>query len=429
MKRKSLFGILIVLSALILCAAPAFGDKGVPDTIQAAGDGLLEDVGWISLATSPECERYKPAVAWNRLHDEFLVVWQNMWPDGHLDIYARRVADDGELLSWFAVSAGPHNRLQPAVAYNPWEDEYLVVWMYNASGDGLTYEIWGRRIAWDGSYMGPEFQIITWENRTFRAPKVTCNEIQNQYFVVWTALDATTFVATDIAGKLVSADGDLLVGRIITTAPHVQQVDVTHEFWADEYLVVWTQEAEPGNSDIWASRLEPLNLGILTPGGFAISDSYRDEREPAVAGYWSDGYMVAWMWHYSPGDWDIAAQRLRWDGSKDGSMFFLAGSWDSEGSPDLSGFPYRKEYVAVYERTTEAGVAIEAAHWKGPGEIEWTTVKEAAEGWDLGNPAVAYGRPGFLIAYENKWTNPEFPRHIYGTKLVPHAIFLPLVVR
>ena len=439
MKRKSSFGILVVLVVLILCAGPAWGDKGVPDSIQATDDGLLEDVGRISLPTSPECDRYKPAVAWNWNHDEHLVVWHNTWPDGHRDIYARRVADDGELLSWFAVSAGPHDRLQPAVVYNGANDEYLVVWMYNANGDGYTYEIWGRTVAWDGSSMGPEFRIVTWENRTFWTPKVAWNSHRNQYLVVWTAMDATTFQPTDIAGNLLTSTGALVVGRIITTATRAHQVDVVYGYDAQEYLVVWRQEFGPVDYDIWGSRLEPVNLGIVTPGGFFISTDSHDEMEPAVSGTWGDGYLVVWRRQYDGDDWDIAGQRLHNDGTYNGDRFFLAYSTDPEGSPDVIEVPWRAEYMAVYERTTAAATEIRATHWKGPGHIEHLTVQGAVF-WEYETPAVSCGRPGFFFVYEGRLataaadaespaTLPEEYRHIYGHRWVPYAIFVPLVMR
>ena len=134
--------------------APSGGHD--PDGSLAATSDLGGEIQ-ISLPTSPECDRYKPGVAYNWVHDEYLVVWHNTWPDGHRDIYARRVSESGQLLSWFAVSTGPNDRIQPAVAYNATADEYLVVWMYDVNGDGSVYEIWGRTIAWNGAYQDPEF--------------------------------------------------------------------------------------------------------------------------------------------------------------------------------------------------------------------------------------------------------------------------------
>jgi len=190
-------GVVILAASSILPAAALAPEVNAPSGGESPDDALattsvLGGEIQISLPTTPECDRYQPSVAYNWVHDEYLVVWHNAWPDGHQDIYARRVSHSGQLLSWFSVSAGANDRVQPAVAYNASTDEYLVVWMYNANGDGSTYEIWGRTIAWNGAYQNLPFQIITWPNRTFWTPRVAWNSIRNEYLVVWSAHDATT---------------------------------------------------------------------------------------------------------------------------------------------------------------------------------------------------------------------------------------------
>ena len=92
---------------------------------------------------------YEPAVAYNSNHDEYLVVWYNDQGGGTWDIYAQRVAGDGTLLSNFtiATNAGKMN-WQPDVAYNPVQDEYLIVYTYEVSS--TDYDIWARRVKWDG---------------------------------------------------------------------------------------------------------------------------------------------------------------------------------------------------------------------------------------------------------------------------------------
>lgn len=148
----------------------------------------------------------------------------------------------GQILSWFAISAGSHDRVQPSVAYNAINDEYLVVWMHNPSGDNSTYEIWGRLVAWNGSSMGPEFLIIQWANRSFWTPRVVWNSVRNEYLVIWNALDTTTSLATDVAGYRVSADGAVIdpgFPIIITDVNEPHQADVVYNLAADGYLVVW----------------------------------------------------------------------------------------------------------------------------------------------------------------------------------------------
>lgn len=386
----------------------------------------------ISLPTSPESDRHLPAVAYNWVHREYLVVWHNEWPGGHRDIYARRVSESGQLLSWFSVSAGPNDRLQPAVAYNATTDEYLVVWMYNANGDGSTYEIWGRTIAWNGSYQHSEFQVITWPNRTFWTPRVAWNSYRNEYLVVWSAFDATTFLPTDVAHAILSASGTKLYGAIIATADEPHQADVTYNVAADEYLVVWRRMWTVGDGDIKGARLGGFSGAVVTPPGvFTVNAATEDQLLPAVATNQHSRYVVVWQ-HAYPGpccDWDIRGQQLDVDGNLVGSPFSIASTTDDESSPAVVAQPGTDwDYLATWQRSRSTGEEIWAYHRRDV-SIEVFEVAAAAF-WDHESPAVAWGQVASLIVYEgDSQGDPTVYRHIYGRRWVPNAVYLPLVLR
>jgi len=106
--------------------------------------------------------------------------------------------------------------MQPAVAYNAKEDNYLVVWMYNWSGTSIwnPNRIDGRTVKWDGSSMGSERVIISWPNRSFWTPRVTWNSFHNQYMVVWTAFDTTTGQPHNVAHAILNVYGDTLLKKL-----------------------------------------------------------------------------------------------------------------------------------------------------------------------------------------------------------------------
>lgn len=386
----------------------------------------------ISLPTSPECDRYKPRVAYNWRHREYLVVWHNTWPGGHRDVYARRVSENGQLGSWFSISAGDKDRAQPAVAYNATNDEYLITWMYNTNGDGSTYEIWGRTIAWNGSYQNPEFQIITWPNRTFWTPRVAWNSLRNEYLVVWNAFDATTSLPTDIAHAILSNNGVKLYGAVISTAEQPHQVDVTYNVAADEYLVVWRRMWTASDGDIRAARLGGYSGQVVTPPGvFTINASEEDQLLPAVATNQQNRYLVVWQ-HAYPGpccDWDIRGQELDVNGSLVGSAFFIASTTDDETSPAVVARPGTDlDYLVVWQTSASTGEQILAYHRRGD-NIEVFEVA-AAVFWDQENPAVAWGQGASLIVYEgDSQGDPTVYRHIYGRMWWPQVVYLPLVLR
>jgi hypothetical protein len=383
----------------------------------------------ISLPTSPECDRYKPAVAYNYRHDEYLVVWHNTWPSGHRDVYARRVSGSGQPRSWFTVSAGTNDRAQPAVAYNATTDEYLVAWMYNANGDGTTYNIWGRTIAWDGSYQEPETEIISYTNRTFWTPRVAWNSLRNEYLVVWNALDATTSQATDVAHAILDSDGNKLYGTIISSADMPHQADVAYNLAADEYLVVWRYMAG-ANGNIRGARVG-AGSGVVVnpPGEFVISSASDDEQFPAVTTNEQDRYLVVWQKQVL-GDWDIYGRELDVAGNLLGGDILIAiYSGIDERYPDVAARPGPgRDYLVVWQKSAASGEEVQAIRW---GDMPGGNIEVAAAAfWNHEHPAVAWGKPGSLIVYEgDSQGDPTVYRHIYGRRWVPNAVFLPLVLR
>jgi hypothetical protein len=423
---------LILLAGVLAPMATAREDVWRADRVSPAAAPRLGGEIQISLPTSPECDRYQPSVAYNWRHDEYLVVWHNTWPSGHRDIYARRVSASGQLLSWFSVSAGANDRAQPAVAYNATNDEYLVVWMYNANGDGSTYDIWGRTIAWNGAYQNSEFQIITYSNRTFWTPRVAWNGLRNEYLVVWSAYDATTLTPTDVAHALLAADGSKLFGTIISSTDEPHQADVTYNVAADEYLVVWRCMWAPADGDIRAARIDGGSAVVVNPPGvFTVSAVTEDQLLPAVATNQQHRYLVVWQ-HAYPGpccDWDIRGREFDVNGNPVGTELTLAASTDDETAPRVAARPGTgREYLVVWQRTTATGEAVEGRWWN---DTDSAYLDIADFGfWNSESPAVAAGAPSFLIVYEgDSQSDPTVYRHIYGRMWWPEAVYLPLILR
>jgi hypothetical protein len=431
--KRTLSIVLLTCAALLVpgaapgSASPLQSEELAP-SLTAAASRLGGEIQ-ISLPTSPECDRYKPSVAYNWVHDEYLVVWHNTWPSGHRDIYARRVSASGQLLSWFSVSAGANDRAQPAVAYNATNDEYLVVWMYNANGDGSTYDIWGRTIAWNGAYQNPEFRIITWPNRTFWTPRVAWNSTRNEYLVVWSAYDATTLTPTDVAHALLAANGSKLYGTIISSTEEPHQADVTYNATTDEYLVVWRRMWTSTDGDIRAARIDGGSAVVVNPpGAFTVNAVTEDQLLPAVTTNQQNRYVVVWQ-HAYPGpccDWDIRGQELDMNGYLVGSEFSIAYTTDDETSPAIVARPGPvRDYLVVWQRSTSTGEQIWAYHRRDD-NIEVFEVAATAF-WDQESPAVAWGQVASLIVYEGD--SQSDPRHIYGRLWWPEAVYLPLVLR
>jgi hypothetical protein len=450
MMIKRLLSVAFLISTVVLAVAGLSGHSagaspGDLGSVLAPAMYLLGPELRISTPSTPlDAHRHLPAVAHNWPRSQYLVVWHNEWP-GNRDIYGQRVSESGQLVGpWFAISAGTGDRIQPSVAYNAWNDEYLIVWMKEVSSD--VYEIWGRIIAWNNSYQGPEFKIISWPNRSFYSPKVAWNSYRNEYLVVWNAFNtAISFppgVPNDIAGARISSGGSVLATNILTTysAPH--QVDLVYNVAMDEYflafVVVHTQ-ATTGN-DIYGLRVNSDGTPRTPPGLIKICEEEKDQNHPAVATNEQDRYMVVWEHEYAYNDHDIYGREYNADGSPAGSWFTISSWTEDDTVPDLAASGGSREWVTVWQRALPggSGYSIHGFRWgSGPNPV-YTYLFDVINWvfYECKNPAVAAGTPSYLIVYEELAPSPRAAstgltayQHIYGRRWTPEAVFLPLVVR
>lgn len=134
--RKMFIGMVVTSFLLVTVGAGYSSAMRRPTrlaSVQASADVYLSQEIVVSALDN---NKYSPAVAYNSNHDQYMVVWENVWPGGHHDIYAQRISSTGQLLSWFAVSVNTNKQMQPSVAYDPLRDRYLVTWIYDVWGNG-----------------------------------------------------------------------------------------------------------------------------------------------------------------------------------------------------------------------------------------------------------------------------------------------------
>lgn len=86
----------------------------------------------------------KPQIAYNPDDDEYLVVWQDYRSSTNWDIYGQRIDGDGSLLGTnIAIdTTATKHQTRPQVAYGA--NEYLVVWQHYTDNNNTTYDVYGR---------------------------------------------------------------------------------------------------------------------------------------------------------------------------------------------------------------------------------------------------------------------------------------------
>lgn len=414
---KFLREILFILLPSIILSAVAFT---VPADATELGtnDFRLSDMG-------PDgdinFEAASPAVAYNSTNNEYLVVWAGDDNTGALvnneaEIFGQRIdaATGAEIGSDFRLSdMGPDGNAtfdasSPAVAYNPTNNEYLVVWSGSDNTGALIsdeFEIFGQRIdAATGtevgtndfrlSDMGPDGNF----NFSAFAPAVAYNPTNNEYLVVWTGDDNTAPLVdneNEIFGQRIDAATGAEVGtndfRLSDMGPNggtsfgASAPAVAYNSTNNEYLVVWegdddTAPLVDNESEIFGQRIDAATGAEVGTNDFRLSDmgpdgnANFDALNPAVAyNPTHNEYLAVWEGEDNTGtlideEFEIFGQRINAaTGAEVGTNDFrLSDMGTTDGSTSFGAFEpavtYNSrdnQYLAVWQGDDDASPLVD----------------------------------------------------------------------
>jgi len=301
--------------------------------------------------------RLAPDVTYNSANGEFLVVWEYEYsPDDH-DIYARRVASDGTLIGNELIIANLTNfESNPAVAYNSYNKEYLIVWEHLF--EGRRHGIYGRRVAANGALLGEPIAIDTSSMLLAStvaydalAPSVAYGSLNGQYLVVWQDKypEKTDY---DITSRRVGSDGSLIGDEIAISTWEYDQVKPRLAFnsQANDFLVVW-EDHHWGWGEDWDVYGQRVNgNGTLVGGNFGISWEGANHRlNPAVAyKQAASEYLVAWEFEYNATDHDVFCRHVADNGTLASDEIGVSRMSSFEGHPALAS-DASAAYLIVWE--------------------------------------------------------------------------------
>ncbi len=294
-----------------------------------------------AISTSATIPRYNPAVAFNPAAGtagEWLVVFQRD-AGGDSQIGGRRVTAAGAPTGdGIHVCDDSGDQLYPDVAYNAYHnDQWLVVWEDHRAG-ATDYDIYGRRVAVDGSTQDDTFSIfVAPDYQSY--PAVASSSTYNGYLVLFS--DSQTH---DIVGQRVATVASGLT--ISTPVDDQEQPAVAYNSQNTEFLVVW-HDRRAGNWDIWGQRLD-LD-GTPLGSSFAICSETGAQLNPAVA-YNLDAnqYLVVWEDRRNDAG-DIYGQIIEGDGDLSGGNLVIADlGTTGRHVPELVYNPISGEFFVVY---------------------------------------------------------------------------------
>jgi len=259
-----------------------------------ASDGTLvgSEIGVAALSNFES----KPAVAYDSVRNEYLVVWEHQTGSGEFvqhDIRGQRIDATGELQGGaISIDTGAAEQLEPDVAYGATDGQYLVVWQdHDGSSD---FDVRGQRVAGTGSLAGGEIALSTWEYDQLK-PSVAYNGAANQFLVVWEDHHWGFGADWDIYGQRVNAGGTLAGANFAISwegSNHRENPDVTYTPESNEYLVVWEYEFSVSDHDVYRRRVAAN--GTLPDSETRVSSLSSHERRPAVASAPASSRLVVW---------------------------------------------------------------------------------------------------------------------------------------
>jgi Ca2+-binding RTX toxin-like protein len=311
---------------------------------------------------------FQPAIAYNPRADNYLVVWpaDDLPTDDEFEIFGQLVSANGtklgsELRISSAGADGDANReaVDPTIAYNPAANEYLVSWFADDLTNENEFEIFGQRLSATGAEVGADdFRISSAgldgdATREAIEPAIAYNPAANEYLVSWAADDLTDD-EFEIFGQRLSTTGaevgadDFRMSTVGADGDVTRQVfnpAVAYNPAANEYLVSWAaDDLTDEEFEIFAQRLSTTGAAVGADD-FRISsagtdgDANRDALQPAIAyNPAANEYLVSWRADDLPteDEFEIFGQRLSATGAAVGADDFRISEAGTDGDANRS---------------------------------------------------------------------------------------------
>ncbi|HEX3554612.1 MAG TPA: RHS repeat-associated core domain-containing protein [Thermoanaerobaculia bacterium] len=309
----------------------------------------------LPLATATQSED-RPAIAYNSTTNEYLVVYERQTSSTNSDVYGQRVTATGALLgSAFAIANSTHNERHPRLAYNSKANNYLVIYEYDASGNGTNYDLQARPVAANGT-LSP---IVTVANSTGQdlSPEIAFGSVAGEYLVAYET-DGNGDGKTDVGNLRLSATGAVLGSMYANITISGANVNVTNPHLAynsmfNDFMFAFEVDAanNGSNIEIWETRLKP-DLSLVDGILYYVAHGTGHDRNPFLTyDPTHNEYLAVWE-RDATGDGtnlDIGCTKITATGGLSGILISLASQSVSERNPRAVYNKNLDDFVAVWE--------------------------------------------------------------------------------
>ncbi len=414
--------------AFMICLVPALNGIVIPP---APINGAL-----VPIATTDDM-KYVPAVAYDSIHNQFLVVWEHVLPGtGVHEIDGELISATGAPLQSFVVSSDTYDELTPDVAFDSVNSRFLVVWAYDVRGDQSDFDIYGRLIPSAGPDIGLQEMWIDRGDQSSIEPKVTFGLLYVAFLIVWKN-NAYNTTPASISGALLNDDSR--VPFTVYSDDFSKGIDapaVAYDADSYNFLAVWEVKRGLTGWDIVGQLLD--NTGQALGNLIDMMNSNGDDLHPTVAAcHMLDMYMVIneYIYVFSADPHDLGEEALYGgDGSViDKSILIKGGGVKPAFWPRAACAPGGDRFQLTWAQAPDNSaqlqifVSAEVIEPNSLGISGYSARVDAANGsGDRVYPAIASGKSSSLVVWEQARGQGGYT-DIYGRIIYPYGLFLPVL--
>ncbi|MBW6471882.1 MAG: thrombospondin type 3 repeat-containing protein [Anaerolineaceae bacterium] len=220
-------------------------DNGANKDIRAQRIGtegeLLDEALTIASGTSDQTH---PDVAFMPEVGQFLIVWEEHPDRSHYYVYGQRLSQYGEFQGGpFVIAGNEYPNRYPSLAVNTQSNEYLIAWSFRTSPVDSYDEILVQRVNTSGTLIASPQSISAGRQVVHLNPAISYNSYVNEYMVVWQEQYSTS--DHDLYRRRVKADLSLPeLPQIISNSGFWEGAPALATDRDLNYFVVWQDERD-----------------------------------------------------------------------------------------------------------------------------------------------------------------------------------------
>jgi len=376
-----------------------------PHDMPAVKPKVLDPSG-IAISTAAN-DQLGAGVAFNGTN--FLVAWSDKRGGTTFDVYGSRVNKSGGVLDTSGIAI-----------YTSTSDEKWAT----VGSDGTNYLVgWSDTFSLRGARLNPGGVVLD-----SSPPLALWPYTGNPQYALDLSFDGTNYLGVcmqksgtgntyDIYARRITSGGAVLdaTGIAVTTVPG-HQVSPKVAFDGTNHLVVWTDEAQSPNRNVYGARVTPSGT-VLDTTAIPISTAANDQAGSSVA-FGSTNYLVVWTDKRGGTSYDIYGARVSKSGAVLDASGFVISNASGDQQPTRVAFDGANYFVVWGDNRSGTNLDIYGARVSPNGAVLDTSgiaISTAAS--DQTYPQLAFDGTNYLVVWDDKRNGSTFD--IYGARVSP----------